>query len=142
MGSISKIFPPAVTVACLVALSCASTAETQTPQAPLMTWERAVDGMFENKGVAEITQLNTRWTLSVRCAGTHVTYLDPTSIDLAGYRGAYVRARYRWVDREVEDPRCVRQPCANIRQRLIALDRLERLQLTADQARAVADQCK
>lgn len=131
----------------LLAAGCASASANQTPaQNPTpaprtMPWERAVDGGFENKGIATIDQMGSRWVLTVRCAGTHVTYLDETPVDLKNYNGAYVRARYHWVDRTLVDPRCVVPPCRDIKQRLIVIDTLEKQAVTPEQVKEQAATC-
>jgi hypothetical protein len=122
----------------------ATSSQSQPPQQPATTapWERVVYGAFENRGVAQVETLNGRWTLRVACNGIHVTYLDednPAKIDLETYRTAYVRARYRWVERSVRNPRCIKEPCM-MKTREIALERLERIEATAaDAERAAAD---
>ena len=107
-----------------------------------MMWERGVGASFENRGVAYVEQVNERWTLRVECRGTHVTYLDATSIDLASYRGEPLRARYRWVDRVEPDPRCIRQPCTNITTRVIVLESLDRLGASETAAAQMASSCR
>ena len=131
-----------VLLAVILAPGCASSQAHQSSASAALPWERAINGAFENKGVATIERLGPAWVLTVQCAGTHTTYLEATSIDLAKYDATYVRARYRWVDRLVKDPRCVLPPCQNISQRMIALDRVDTLAITRQQADVIAAACK
>lgn len=125
-------------------VSCTGAAtRTQTPPAPSPApYERLADGAFENKGIARIERLGRRWVLSILCAGTHTTYLDDSTIDLAAHENAFVQARYRYVDRTVPDPQCVAAPCGPVTERRIALERVTRVDATPDQAAQIARTCQ
>jgi hypothetical protein len=89
-------------------------------------WEQLVDGALENKGLAQVERLGTRWVLNVFCGGTHATYPDDTALDLAHYSNGFVHARYKYVNRTFNDPKCFRAPCSPVRERRIALERRSR----------------
>jgi hypothetical protein len=135
-----------------VAVACTSSppaAEPQTPQPPaggvpvaVAKWERQVQGAFENRGIAKVEQIGTRWALTVLCGGTHSTYLDDTAIDLSRYVRGYVSARYTWVVRTVTDPKCPKAPCGPFSERRIALQRLTVVSVTEEQARQLATECE
>jgi hypothetical protein len=105
-------------------------------------WEQFVRGAYENKGVARIERLGERWILSVWCRGTHSTYLDPTTLDLNQYSDRFIKVRYRYVEREVADPTCVRAPCSPLRERRMSIERITPLQLTLQEAQEWGRQCK
>jgi hypothetical protein len=125
-------------------VSCTGAAtRTQTPPAPSPApYERLADGAFENKGIARIERLGRRWVLSILCGGTHTTYLDDSTIDLAAHENAFVQARYRYVDRTIPDPQCVAAPCGPVTERRIALERVTRVDATPDQAAQIARTCQ
>ena len=136
----SKVVAPSPAVLLLLAVSCASGA-TAPQSAPSAAWERAVDGAFEHRGVGKIERIGSRWALTVLCTGTHSTYLDDTKLDLASYDKRFVRARYRYIDRTVPDPRCVKAPCRNITERRIALDKVTVVDVTPEQAAQSTREC-
>jgi hypothetical protein len=107
----------------------------------VLKWERRVQDAFENRGIAKVEQIATRWALTVMCGGTHSTYLDDTTIDLARYARGYVSARYTWVVRTVTDPKCPKAPCGPFTERRIALERLTPVVVTEEQARQMALEC-
>jgi hypothetical protein len=111
-------------------------------EAPLQAWERAVDGVVEHLGIGRVEQLGNRWVLTVYCDGTHSTYLDTTTLDLQAFGSRYVRARYRYEERENPDTQCVRAPCPPARERLVAVQQLTIVAATADDAAASARQCR
>ena len=134
-------------VAAAAACSSAPAAEPQppstpqSPPAPVASWERQVGSVFENRGVAKVERLGTRWVLTVMCAGTHSVYLDDTKIDLNNYAKGFVNARYRWVTRQV-DVKCPVAPCPRVSERRIALEQLTPVTMTDDRARELAGTCK
>ena len=106
-------------------------------------WEQAAEnGSFVNRGPARIDRVGNRWALSVLCSGTHTTYLDDTTIDLQSYTKGFVRARYRYVERDVPNPRCVQAPCGPITERRIALEELTVDPISAADAEARAKSCR
>jgi hypothetical protein len=116
---------------------CASHPDLQTTGSvpeELAFWEQRVDGAIENRGIALVERLNTRWVLTVRCQGRHSVYLDETTLDLERHEGAYVQARYTYVDRLNDEVRCVRPPCPPVLERLVALERLTRVPASDDDA--------
>ena len=128
----------------VVACASAPRADQQTPPpgAPaVMKWERAVGSAFENRGIAKVEPLGTRWMLTVMCGGTHSTYLDDTTMDLARYAKGYVSARYTWVTRKVS-VQCPVAPCGQVNERRIAIDRLTVVSVTPEQAQAMAKECE
>jgi hypothetical protein len=127
-----------------VPLSCAGAAtQTQAPPAQSPApYERLADGAFENKGIARIERLGRRWVLSILCAGTHTTYLDESTIDLASYQNTFVQTRYRYVDRTIPDPQCVAAPCGPVTEQRIALERVTRVDATPEQAAQIARTCQ
>lgn len=96
---------------------------------------------FENRGVAKVERLGTRWMLTVMCTGTHSTYLDDTKIDLNNYAKGFVNARYTWVTRQV-DVKCPMAPCPRVNERRIALEQLTPVTMTVDRARELERTCK
>ena len=134
-------------LAASAACSSAPAAGSQPPQtppptpAPVVSWERQAGSAFENRGVAKVEQLGTRWVLTVMCDGTHSTYLDDTTIDLNNYAKGFVNARYTWVTRQV-DVRCPVAPCPRVSERRIALEQLTPVTMTDDRARELARTCK
>lgn len=139
---------PTVAAATFAALGVAlAVAEPQEAsvrgrQAPAPApWERSVQGAFENRGVAHIERLGTRWILNVLCDGTHATYIDDTTLNLTRYTKGYVRARYQYVDRQVHDPKCIAAPCAAITERRIALQRVSPISVTEKKASDLARAC-
>lgn len=108
---------------------------------PVAQWERLVEGAYENKGIAQIGRLGSRWVLTVNCNGVHTTYLDDTPIDLSRYREGYVTARYHYVDRTIDDARCVREPCSPVLERRIAIETLTIVSGTVEAAREMARSC-
>ena len=139
-----------VAAVAVMVVACASMpppADRPGPQAPapapaaVMKWERAAGGAFENRGVAKVEPLGPRWMLTVMCGGTHSTYLDDTTIDLARYAKGYVSARYTWVTRKVS-VQCPVAPCGQVNERRIALERLTVVSVTAEQAQAMARECE
>ena len=105
-------------------------------------WERIVRGAYENKGLAQVERIGDRWVLNVMCDGTHATYIDDTEIDLTAYSKGYVSARYHYVERTTNDPQCVQAPCAPVRDRRIALERLTIVTASPEQARDMARECR
>jgi hypothetical protein len=120
--------------------ACAQSSQVTKANVPA-EWERLVEGSFENKGVARIERLGDRWVLSVTCRGTHTTYLDETAIDLTQYADRYVSARYRYVERTVPNPRCVKAPCGPIQERRLSLERVTVLPITVEAARERGRRC-
>jgi hypothetical protein len=116
-------------------------ADPQTLATPVAKWERPAGTAFENRGVAKVERLGTRWVLSVMCDGTHATYLDDTTLDLGSYAKSYVTARYTWVTRET-DVKCPMAPCPRLKERRIALERLTVVNITDAAARDLAQSCK
>jgi hypothetical protein len=114
----------------------------QTPRNPddIAPWEHFVQGAIENRGVAQIEMFESRWVLTVRCNGTHQTYLDDSALPLADYVDRFLQARYHYVERTV-DVACFRPPCAPVRERRISLDKVTILSLTPEQAITAARQC-
>lgn len=134
----------AAAAACSSAPPAAGTPPPQTPQpppAPVLGWERQAGSAFENRGVAKVERLGTRWVLTVMCDGTHSTYLDDTKIDLNNYAKGFVNARYTWVTRQV-DVKCPVAPCPRVNERRIALEQLTPVTMTDDRARELARTCK
>ncbi len=141
---------PAFVAAVALMGSCA--AAQRGPQAPSdirplpvenpASWERIADGAFENKGVAQVERLGRQWLLNVMCNGTHATYIDDTGPDLSTYRDAYLRVRYRYVERTNADVRCVKEPCPPSRERRVAIERITRLPATPDEAGEMARTCR
>jgi hypothetical protein len=113
----------------------------QAPPAPVLSWERQAGSAFENRGVAKVERLGTRWMLTVMCDGTHSTYLDDTKIDLNNYAKGFVNARYTWVTRQV-DVKCPMAPCPRVSERRIALEQLTPVTMTDERARELARTCK
>jgi hypothetical protein len=105
-------------------------------------WERLVGRQYENKGIARIERLGDRWVLAVWCRGIHTTYLDDTDLDLARHQDRFVSVRYEYVDRIVQNPKCVRAPCPAVTERRIRLDRITAIEITREQADERARQCK
>jgi hypothetical protein len=136
-------FSRLVVFACLSASCAASSGGSQT-RAPgrAASWERVVDDAFENKGIARLEQLGRRWALTVLCSGTHTTYLADTTVNPADFAKGYVQARYRYVERTVPDPKCVRAPCGPVIERLVALDKVTPVAATPEQAAEIARDCK
>ena len=125
-----------------VAASCSTGAtKPQTGPAPA-AWERATGESLENRGIARVERIGARWALTVHCSGTHTTYLDATSLDLERYARGFVHARYKYVDRTIPDPKCVLAPCANVTERLIALEQLTAVNATAEDAARSARECQ
>jgi hypothetical protein len=132
-----------VTLTCAPGAQRAEVRPEELPGAvePAAPWERAVRGSYENRGIAKIEKVGNRWALTVLCSGTHTTYIDDTAIDLVRYAGGYVSARYRYVERTIENPKCFRAPCGPVTQRMIALDEVKKLDVTSEQARESARDC-
>jgi hypothetical protein len=130
----------------VVALGCAGPRAGQPPgQAPGSTpaaWELERDGALENRGVARVERIGTRWALTVLCDGIHSTYLDDTALDLASFAGRHVRARYRYVDRRNPDTRCVMEPCPPAVERRIHLITVAVIAAGAEAAAASAKTCR
>jgi hypothetical protein len=138
-----------VLVLLLVMVSCAAAQRGAPPEVrplPLgdivAPWERLVAGAYENRGLAQVERLGNQWVLTVRCDGTHSTYINDTGIDLSKYNKTYVSARYRYVERTALDARCVKGPCAPVRDRRIALERLTAVTATEEDARLMARACE
>jgi hypothetical protein len=112
-----------------------------SPSAPDASWERQAGAAFENRGVAKVERLGTRWMLTVMCNGTHSTYLDDTKIDLNNYAKGFVNARYTWVTRQV-DVKCPVAPCPRVNERRIALEKLTPVTMTDARAKELASTCK
>jgi hypothetical protein len=135
-------WPAGVLAAGVIACSSAPTVpDSQTRQGPIAIWERQVGDAFENRGVAKVERLGTRWVLTVMCDGTHSTYLDDTKLDLSSYAKSYVNARYTWVTRQV-DVQCPVAPCPRVNERRIALERLTVVTMTDERARELSRSCK
>jgi hypothetical protein len=117
----------------VLTMSCATGATAPQPGSAA-AWERMVDGLFEHRGVGKIERIGSRWALTVLCTGTHSTYLDDTTLDLPSYDKRFVRARYRWVDRTIPDPRCVKAPCRAVTERRISLEKVTVVDVTPEQA--------
>jgi hypothetical protein len=115
--------------------------ERPGPARPAAAWERAVEGSYENRGLARIEKVGNRWALTVLCNGTHTTYIDDTKLDLASHAGSYVNARYKYAERTIDDPKCFRAPCGPVHERRIALERLTAVAATPEAAREAARQC-
>ena len=139
-------------VIAFMAVQCAAGGQphpTQTPTAPSQDvteiptapWERLVDGAYENRGVAQVERIGDRWALSVLCDGTHTTYLDDTAIVLTPYLTEYVKARYRYVERTLDNVRCIQAPCGPVVERRIALERLTRVSVAPEEARSQVTKC-
>lgn len=140
---------PALVAAVALMVSCAAQRGPQSPTdiRPLpvdnpASWERIVDGAFENKGVAQVERLGRQWLLTVMCNGTHATYIDDTGLDLSTYGDAYLHVRYRYVERTNADVRCVKEPCPPSRERRVAIERVTRLTTTPDEAGELARTCR
>jgi hypothetical protein len=138
-----------VAILILLMVSCAAAqrgAPSQVRPLPVgdvvARWERVVDGSYENRGVAQIERLGTQWLLNVMCDGTHATYIDAAAVDLAAYTKGFVSARYRYVERTTTDAKCVKGPCAPVRDRRIAIERLTVVTATDDDARNAARDCR
>ena len=132
-------------VSCAMVQRNAAPVATQAPDAataPAAPWETVVRGAYENRGVAQVERLGARWVLNVMCDGTHTTYIDDSPIDLTVHTKGYVSARYQYVERTIADPRCVRAPCAPVRERRIALERVTSVTATPDEARQMARDCQ
>jgi hypothetical protein len=138
---------PRVAVIAVAMAACTSAPPKAAAQAPSgpppgpAAWERQEGDAFENRGVAKVQQIGTRWALTVMCSGIHTTYLDDTKIDVAAYVKGYVNARYRWVTRTVTDVKCPVMPCGPVRERRIALERLTVAAVTAQRADELAKDC-
>jgi hypothetical protein len=118
----------------------------KTPVSPVQPapaeWERVVEGAIENRGLAKIERLGDRWALSVICKGIHTTYIHDPPVGLEGRTGEYVSARYRYVDVEVNDPKCVRAPCGPVRERRIVVEQLRKVTRVSDaEAREMERSC-
>jgi len=122
----------------LVAAVRAQTASASQP----VQWERVVGGAYENRGIARIERLGERWVLSVWCQGTHSTYLESTTEDLKQYSDRFLRVQYRYVEREMADPKCLRAPCSPLRERLISIKRVTPLKITLEEAHKRDRECK
>jgi hypothetical protein len=130
-------------ISVLLSMSCATATLSQASSAlPPAAWERIVDGAFENQGVARIERIGSQWALTVLCRGTHSTYLADTTFDLAGYENRFVQARYRYVDRTIPDPKCVKAPCPPVTERRIALDKVTPVDVTPEQAAQSVRECQ
>ena len=117
-------------------------AQPRRPDAAEAPWERLVGGAYENRGVAKIERMGQRWVLTVVCNGTHTTYLDDTTIDLPSYASGYVHARYRYIDRTLEDARCLRAPCGPVTERRIQLRKLRHVSMATEAADERARECE
>jgi hypothetical protein len=105
-------------------------------------WERRVGNAYENRGLARIERLGDRWVLTVFCDGTHSTYLEADgAIDPSRHATRYVSVRYRYVDRPLDDPTCLRAPCSPVLERRIVLERVKALAATRAEAEARVTQC-
>ena len=126
----------------LLSVSCATGSTAPQPGPTPASWERVAGESFENKGIARVERVGKQWALTVHCNGTYTTYLDPTSLDLDRYGRGFVRARYRYVERTIPDPRCTLAPCANITERRISLQELTVVNATTDDAAQSARECR
>ena len=104
-------------------------------------WERAVGHSFENRGIAQVERVGSRWLLNVMCGATHATYVDETTkIDLARFADDFVTARYHYVDRTI-DVNCFRAPCPPSHERRVVIERLTRVTKSPQHAAQLARQC-
>jgi len=127
--------------AVVMMLVAASHAQTNDASRLPAEWERVVEGRYENKGVARVERLGDRWVLSIVCRGTHTIYLDEPTPNLAQYDNQFVAARYDYIVRSVEDPRCFRAPCGPLTERRISLERITPLSITDEEARRQDREC-
>ncbi len=106
----------------------------------LRSWELQVGEARENRGLAKVEKIGSRWMLTVLCSGTHSTYLDDTALDLDTYSKGYVSARYRWVTRMVK-VQCVKAPCDPQPELRLALERLTVVDATETRAQELTKNC-
>jgi hypothetical protein len=103
-------------------------------------WEKQVGDDFENRGVAQIEKIGTKYALSILCDGTHSTYLDKTQMKIKLYLNKFLRVKYRYVER-MKKVTCIQAPCTPVQERLIALRTVTVLPLTQDEAEQVSKTC-
>ena len=90
--------------------------------------EQRVGGLYETRAQATIDKLGERYALTVRCNGVHQIYVRvPSPVDLEGFVGKSVRARYRYVDEPNPYTRCIKAPCPSATERLVDIRNLVEL---------------
>lgn len=104
-------------------------------------WERSVAGSYENRGLAMIDKIGSRWAITVVCDGRHSTYIDDGPLNLERYAGVYVMARYHYVDRAVQ-VECVRGPCPPSMERRIALESVKIIRASSQEAAKMERSCR
>jgi hypothetical protein len=84
-----------------------------------------VGDSFENRGLARVEQIGSRWALTVVCRGRHSVFLDAGTIAPEPYKDRYLSVRYHYVDRAPGNVACVQAPCPPVTERRIVLERVE-----------------
>src|SRR5262245_3315817 len=117
-------------------------ANAAAPQPAASPWEMEVSGAFENRGVARIEKLATRYVLTTYCRGIHRAYIDGgEDLDLERYLAVFVRARYTYVDRVPSDVKCVRAPCGPVTERRIVLAHVDEVPVRGEELTGYIDTC-
>lgn len=116
------------------------TANAQRP-ADLLPWERQTPAGIEHLGIAKIERIGERPALTVRCGVSHSVYLAEPLLESALETGSYIRATYHYVSRPMVNVRCPLPPCDIPTERLVVLDRVERLTATDAEADRLSREC-
>lgn len=130
-----------VVVSGALLITAAVTIGAQRPS-ELLAWERQTPAGIEHLGIAKIERIGDRPALTVRCGVSHSVYLaEPLSPSAVETGSSYIRATYHYVSRPMANVRCPLPPCDTPTERLVVLDRVERLTATEAEADRLSREC-
>lgn len=96
--------------------------KTSISHSAVSSWERIIDGLYENRGIARIEKLGSRYVLTMYCYGQHSVYIKNTKeIDLNRLLDRFVRVRYTYVEEINPDVKCPQAPCGPFFERLLVI---------------------
>lgn len=98
-------------------------------------WEIPRQGVFQNRGIAQIDKLGKEYVLTVSCNGVHRVFIHQhKKINLEEFLGQFVQARYTYGDVR-KRVQCIKKPCNPITERKLIIHDLEKV-VGSEQIRA------
>lgn len=105
-------------------------------------WEIRKQGIFQNRGIAQIEKLGKEYVLTVSCEGVHRVFIhQQKDLQLEEYVGHFIEVRYTYgeVKKQIQ---CITTPCHAITERRILIQNLKRSVVSEEKRKQFEINCK
>lgn len=105
------------------------------------SWEKSLNGLFENRGIAQIERWKDNYILKIYCNGIRYTYIkDNNEFSLDGYLEKFIIARYTYIE-EKENIVCIKAPCLPVTVTKLLIKNIEEVAVSNEELSKYKEAC-